>query len=115
MDDITIVVRFCSWRGVKSFNYIFYINELYDSSIDFDDRFDTKIDIKMEHDTSAKGYHRHEILFEEYEEDEYKELLTKMLHSHFDVYKENALQFLRDNEYLMQLTKKARAFLGLNP
>lgn len=36
LEDVTIVVKFCSWRGVKSFNYYFYINDLYDDSIPFE-------------------------------------------------------------------------------
>lgn len=113
LDDVTIVVKFCSWRGVKSFNYYFSINALYDSSVEFKGRWDTLVEIKMEHDLSAKGYHRHEILYEEYEEDEYRKLLTNMLHSCFDPYKENALQYLKDNDYRMTLSKKAREYLGL--
>jgi len=36
LEDVTIVVKFCSWRGVKSFNYYFYINDLYDDLIPFE-------------------------------------------------------------------------------
>ena len=67
----------------------------------------------MEHDPLAKGYHKHEILYEEYEEEGYRNLLTNMLHSYFDPYKKDALQFLKDNDYCMCLSKKAKEFLGL--
>ena len=113
LEDVTIVVKFCSWRGVKSFNYYFYINELYDESVPFEKKFDSVIEIKMEHTPELRGYHAHEILYEEYDEMKYKELLTTMLHRYFDPYKKNALQFLRDNDYCMCLTKKARQYLGL--
>ena len=113
LNDVTIVVKFCSWRGVKSFNYYFSINALYDSSVASKDKSDTLIEIKMEHDLSARGYHRHEILYEEYGEEEYRNLLTNMLHIYFDPYKENALQHLKENDYRMCLSKKAREYLGL--
>ena len=80
LDEITIIVKFRSWRGVKSFNYWFFLNDLYDDSVKL-------IEIKMEHNTELRGYHRHEILFEEWTEEEYRELLNKMLHSYFDPYR----------------------------
>ena len=113
LKDVTIVVKLCSGRGVKSFNYYFYINDLYDDLIPFEKKFDSLIEIKMEHTPELPGYHAHEILFEEYDEMKYKELLTNMLHRYFDPYKINALQYLKDNDYRMCLTKKAREFLGL--
>ena len=67
----------------------------------------------MEHNTELRGYHRHEILFEEWTEEEYRELLNKMLHSYFDAYKENAIRFLKDNAYSMCLTQKVKMYLGL--
>ena len=69
LQDVSLVVYFASWRGVKSFNYYFSINELYDSSIPVEQRSDTLVEIKMEHNQSAKGYHKHEILFEQYTAD----------------------------------------------
>lgn len=113
LDDVTIVVKFGSWRGVKSFNYYFYINDLYDDFTPFEKRFDSVVEIKMEHTPELRGYPAHEILFEEYDETKYKELLTTMLHRYFDPYKNNALQYLIDNDYRMCLTKKARQYLGL--
>ena len=115
LDEITIIVKFRSWRGVKSFNYWFFLNDLYDDSVKFEEKYDTMFEIKMEHNTELRGYHRHEILFEEWTEEEYRELLNKMLHSYFDPYKENALQFLKDNEYCMALSEKARIYLGFEP
>ena len=80
---------------VKSFSYYFSINELYDETFPFEQRGDTLVEIKMEHDPSAQGYHKHEIIFEQYTENEYRELLVNLLHSYFDVYKENAIKFLK--------------------
>ena len=115
LDKITIIVKFRSWRGVKSFNYWFFLNDLYDDSVKFEKRGDTKIAHKMEHSPELRGYHRHEILYEEWAEEEYRELLNKMLHSYFDPYKDNAIQFLKDNERLLLLTEKARIYLGFEP
>lgn len=113
LKDVTIVVRFRSWRGVKSFNYYFYINKLYDDTVPFEKRFDSQFETKMEHTPTLRGYHAHEILFEEYDENEYTELLKNMIHRYFDPYKNDALQYLRENGYRMCLTKKARQYLGL--
>lgn len=113
LQDVSLVVYLGSWRGVKSFNYYFSVNELYDSSIPAEQRSDTLVEIKMEHNQSAKGYHKHEILFEQYTEEEYINLLSNMLHSYFDAYKENAIRFLKDNAYCMCLTQKAKMYLGL--
>ena len=61
LQDVSLVVYFASWRGVKSFNYYFSINELYDETFPFEQRGDTLVEIKMEHDPSAQEYHKHEI------------------------------------------------------
>ena len=113
LQDVSLVVYFASWRGVKSFNYYFSINELYDSSIPVEQRADTLVEIKIEHTQSLQGYHRHEILFEQYIEEEYRSLLSNMLHSYFEPYKADALQYLKDNNFQMCLTEKARKYLGL--
>ena len=115
LEKITIIVKFRSWRSVKSFNYWFFLNNLYDNSTKFEERHDTMIEIKMEHTPSLHGYHAHEILIEEWSEEKYQDLLNKMLHSYFDPYKADALQFLKDNEYRMILTEKARIYLGFEP
>ena len=112
LDEVTIVVKFRSWNGVKSFDYYYYINALYDDSVPFEERFDSVVEMHMEHTPELRGYHAHEILFEEYDEIKYKELLTTMLHRYFDPYKNNALQYLKDNDYCMFLTKKAKQYLG---
>lgn len=113
LPEITIFVKFRSWRGIKSFNYWFYLNELYDEQTPLEELSDSRVEIKMEHSPSLEGYHNHEILFEEYTEYEYRSLLNKLLHSYFDPYKENALQYLKDNYRHLYLSEKARIFLDL--
>ena len=113
LHDISIVVRLSSWRGIKYFNYNFAIYNLYDASVPYNKRYDSLFEIKMEHTPTLSGYQAHEILFEKYEESDYREMLTKMLHSYFDPYKIDALQYLRDNDYRMCLRKNVREFLGL--
>ena len=113
LDKVSIVVALRSWRGVKSFDYYFSINELYDPSTPIVKRSDTDFEIKMEHSPLASGYHKHEILYEEYDESEYRELLTNLLHTHLDPYKKDALKYLKDNDHCMCLSKKARKHLGL--
>ena len=113
LKDVTIVVKFASWRGVKSFNYYFSINELRDPTVPAEKVSDTLVEIKMEHSSFLEGYHRHEILYEVYEEQEFKDILNRMLHSCFDPYKKSALQYLRENDYRMTLSKNAREYLGV--
>ena len=55
LEDVTIVVRFRSWRGVKSFDYYFYINDLYDDSVPFEKRFDSLFEEHMEHTPDRKS------------------------------------------------------------
>ena len=90
LDEVTIVVKFSSWRGVKSFYYYFYINALYDDSVPFEKRFDSVVGMHMEHTPELRGYHAHEILYEMYDEMKYRELLSNMLHRYFDPYKNNS-------------------------
>jgi len=113
LDDITICVHLDSWNGVKCWAYTFSINALHDASVPFYKRFDEMRITKMEHNDAAKGYHRHEILYEEYTEEEYAELLDRILHKYFDVFKENALQYIKDNEYKFILFPTAKEYLGL--
>ena len=113
LDDISIVVRFSSWRCVKYFNYSFAINDLYDESIPYNKRFSTIVEIKMEHTPTLPGYKAHEIVFEEYDENQYREMLTNMLHRYFDPYKNNAIQYIKENEKCMCYRKEARLYLGL--
>lgn len=113
LNDVTITVRFGSMRGIKSFNYCFYLNRFYEPSWGAENKSDLLIEIKMEHDTSAGGYHRHEILFEQYAEEEYKNMLNQMLHSYFDPYRNNALQFIKDHHEEFPLSERTRIFLDL--
>lgn len=113
LQDVNIVVLFSSYRNVKYFNYYFSINELHDSNVPIEKRYDTLVEIKMEHNQSAQGYHKHEILFEQYSEEEYKTLLSNMIHLYFDAYKENAIQYLKNNAYNMCLSQKAKEYLEL--
>ena len=113
LEDVTIVVRSASWRGVQYFYYFFSINEINDATIPYDKKSDTIIEIKMAHSLVAQGYHKHELLFEQYTQDEYKTLLNNMLHLYFDPYKVNALQFLKDHNHEFCLTKKAKQYLSL--
>ena len=98
LKDVTIAVRFASWRGVKYFSYIFSINKIHDRTLPYEDRSDCIVEIKMEHTAgNPDDYRNHEISFEQYTEEKYRTLLTNMLHAYFDPYKVNALQFIKDN------------------
>ena len=112
LDEISIVVRFSSWRGIKYFGYNFAIHDLYDSSVPYVKRYDSLVEIKMEHTPSHWGYESHEIRSEEYDETEYRELLSNLLHRCFDRYQKDALQSLRENNFGMILRKEVLQYLG---
>ena len=115
LNDVTIVIKFRSWRGIKSFDYYFFINSLYDLDVEFKAKYDCVVEYHLEHTPNAQGYHKHEICFEQYTEDEYKDLLSTALSVHFDGFKADALNYLRKTIiYRNCLVEKARVFLGLN-
>ena len=113
LQDISITVRFASWRGVKYFGYTFGLHALYDDSTPFEQRFDSIVETKIILFPTADGYHSHEVLYEQYTETEYRTLLTNALHSHFDAFKENALKFIRNNHFLFCIRKEANEYLGI--
>ena len=116
LNDVTITVYFGSWHGIKSFNYCFYLNHFYDPSLGDENPSDLRIWKKIVHDPSAGGYHEHEILFEQYTEDEYRNMLNQMLHSCFDPYRHNALQHIKDcyhKDESFPLSERSRIFLDL--
>ena len=113
LDYITIVVKFCSWRGIKSFDYYFFINGLYDDSIPFQFNRGMFTEIKMEHSPELSGYDAHEILYEKYTEIEYAQMLKDMLHTYFDPYKQDALKTIKDNESTLLLTREAKKYLNI--
>ena len=43
LNDVTITVYFGSWRGIKSFNYCFYLNHFYDPSLGDENPNDLRI------------------------------------------------------------------------
>ena len=108
----------CSNKHIPPFIKLYFI-EIVKSwykeiiQITYQATFDNVFEIKMEHDLFANGYHRHEILFEAYDENDYAKLLTRMLHFYFDVYKEDALQFLKNNACDVYLSHKAKEYLGI--
>ena len=80
-DEITISCRLYTWNMVRSFNYWISVNGLYDDSTPYEKRYDTYIAVKMEHSPLADGYHCSEIKYEDYTEEQYRNLLTEMLHT----------------------------------
>ena len=112
LEDVTIVLNLRSWNSIRSFEYYLSINKLYDSSTPLKKRADVIVETKMEHSTDKKGYHRHEIVYEEYSETEYRELLSFLIHKYFDPFKNNAIQFLKeDYEHRLILRENAKKFL----
>ena len=113
--DVAIVAELLSCRGIRSFEYYFSIYQLYDPvygpAVPVEKRYDTYTYHRLYHNLLEKGEYGYGIKFEIYEEDEYRSMLTCMLHSTFDPYKENALQYLKENAYRLTLKPQAEAFL----
>ena len=113
LDEITISCRLYKWNNIQSFNYWISVNGLYDDSIPYEKRYGTYIAIKMEHSPFAEGYHKSEIKYEEYSEDQYREMLTNMIHCYFDPYIHDALQYVKDNYQKLYLKPEGIAYLGI--
>lgn len=114
LPDIIITVRFVSYRGIKYFGFNIGIHALYDSSVPYTQRYESLIELKLEHSPFLRGYYNHEIAYERYDELEYRKLLSNTLHSYFDSYKIDGLQSLRDNAHTMVLRPEAKEYLGLS-
>ena len=112
LETMSIEMHLSSSLGVKSFNFTIAINELHDDSQPLENRFDVDFEFKMEHTPSAQGYHKHEILFEEYTEDQYRKMLTYMLHTYFDGFKKEGLKYVKENQIKLCLNKKATEYIN---
>ena len=113
LDEITISCRLYTWNMITSFNYWISVNRAYDDSIPYDQRYGSIVATKIEHSPSAQGYKKSEIKYEEYTEEQYREMLTRMLHSCFDPYKEDAIQCVRDNHEMLTIKPEELAVLGI--
>ena len=113
LEDITLAVNYRTCRGIRSFDYYYFINALHDETEPFERKYDSAAEIHMEHDPSRKGYHSYHLAFEEYAEGDYRQLLTSMLHAYFDPYKENALQYLKENALRFGLREQGQKYLGV--
>lgn len=112
LEDMSIEMHLSSSLGVKSFNFTIAINELHDSSVPLEKRFDVIIEIKMEHTPSAQGYHKHEILYEEYTEEYFRKLLTNMLRIYFDGFKKDGIKYVKGTKVGLCLNKKASEYIN---
>lgn len=113
LPEITLVVNYRTCRGIRSFDYYYFINALYDESVPFAKKYDSAVEIHMEHSPSLKGYHSYHLAFEEYTEEDYRQLLTELLHIYFDPYRKNALQHLKENALCLGLREKGQKHLGI--
>jgi hypothetical protein len=113
LDEIMVGCQLLSWNMVRSFNYWVSVNALYDENVPLEKRGDTVICIKMEHSPAAVGYHKAEIIYDEYDEEECRRILEYLVHTYFDPYKQDAIQYLKDNYQRLTLQKKAREYLGI--
>ena len=113
LDEVTIGCQLMSWNMVRSFNYWVSITALCDETTPLEKRGDTYICIKMEHTPTAVGYHQSEIVYEEYDETECRRILNYLLHTYFDPYKQDAIQFIKDNHRQLTLMPRAMEHLGI--
>lgn len=66
----------------------------------------------MAHTPSAQVYHKDEVLFEEYTEKQFREMLTYVLHAYFDGFKKDVLKYVKENQLKLCLNKKATEYIN---
>lgn len=112
-DDIMISCQLYTWNGVRSFNYWVSVNAAYDNSVPLEKRVGSYVATKMEHTPSAVGYHKAEIVYEEYDEAECRRILNYLLHTYFDPYKQDATQYVRENYEKLTIRPEGLEALGI--
>ena len=112
-DDIMISCQLYTWNGVRSFNYWVSVNASYDNSVPLEKRVGSYVATKMEHTPSAVGYHKAEIVYEEYDEAECRRILNYLLHTYFDPYKQDATQYVRENYEMLTIRPEGLEALGI--
>lgn len=114
-DEVMISCQLYTWNGVRSFNYWVSINAVYDDSVPLEKRGDSYVCIKMDHSPEAVGYHKAEIVYEEYDEEECRRILNYLLHTYFDPYKQDATQYVKDNHEWLTIRPEGLKCLGIEP
>lgn len=112
-EDITISCQLYTWNEVRSFNYWVSVNAAYDDTVPLEKRYGSYVATKMEHAPSAIGYHKAEIVYEEYDDAECRRILDYLLHTYFDPYKENATQYVKDNYQRLTIKPDGLKVLGI--
>ena len=112
-DDVMISCQLYTWNGVRSFNYWISINAVYDDSVPLDKRVGSYVCVKMEHSPEAVGYHKAEIVYEEYDEEECRRIIRYLLHTYFDPYKQDATQYVKDNYDWLTIRPEGLKCLGI--
>ena len=113
LDEIIISCQLYIWNGVRSFNYWVSVNAAYDDSVPLEKRVGSFVATKMEHTPSAVGYHKAEIVYEEYDEAQCRRILNYLLHTYFDPYKQDATQYLKDNYKRLTIRPEGLKCLGI--
>ena len=113
LDEIIISCQLYTWNGVRSFNYWVSVNAAYDDSVPLEKRVGSFVATKMEHTPSAVGYHKAEIVYEEYDEAQCRRILNYLLHTYFDPYKQDATQYLKDNYKRLTIRPEGLKCLGI--
>lgn len=113
LDIITIVVEQISCRGIRSFDYYFYVNELQGDTDPSEFTNGLLVMEQLVHTPEIKGYQCYEITYEKYTPDQYRKLLSELLHKYFDPYKENAIQHIKDTICAISISLNAREYLGI--
>ena len=70
--------------------------------------------VKMEHTPAAQGYHKSENKYEDYSEEEYRRMLTYMLHTYFDPYKTDAIGYIKEFHVYLALRDETKEALGIH-
>lgn len=112
-EDVMISCQLYTWNGVRSFNYWVSVNAAYDDAVPLEKRYGSYVATKMEHTPSAVGYHKAEIVYEEYDEAECRRILNYLLHTYFNPYKQDATQYVRENYERLTIRPEGLEALGI--
>ena len=125
LPDVVLCSGFFTVNGIMNLSYNFSLKAVNtEESRKPNNMFDgyDSIEIKMNFNPMAQGYHKHEICVDTWTEDFYVAKLKEVLHYYFDPYKKDALNYIKraskeaglvnDGEIIL-LSIKARQFLEL--
>ncbi len=111
LNDMIVGIRNRTCREVNSWDYWIGIHALHSVDVPLEKRYNTSVEIHLEHNNDLQGYHKYEILYEQLSEEQYIDMFKQMLHKEFDGYKVNGIIQLKQKDIYFYLRPNARKFV----